>query len=103
VHDLDACRIHVGFDLAGRQGECRHGRWDLITNTATVSSATADPDSTNNTAAATTSVGVAADLCSMARAITGTNESDTLNGTAGDDAICGGHGRDTINGRGGTT
>jgi Ca2+-binding RTX toxin-like protein len=37
----------------------------------------------------------------MARAITGTNKSDTLNGTAGDDVICGGNGRDTINGRGG--
>jgi uncharacterized repeat protein (TIGR01451 family) len=73
----------------------------VITNTAAVSSATTDADSTNNTATAKTTVGVAADLCSMARAITGTNKSDTLNGTPGDDIICGGNGRDTINGGGG--
>jgi len=73
----------------------------VITNSATVSSATTDPNSANNTASTTTVVGVAADLCARAGAITGTNQSDTLNGTAGDDIICGGNGRDTINGRGG--
>ncbi len=73
----------------------------VIGNTATVSSSTTDPNSANNTASTTTVVGVAADLCARAGAITGTNQSDTLNGTAGDDIICGGNGRDTINGRGG--
>jgi uncharacterized repeat protein (TIGR01451 family) len=73
----------------------------VISNTATVSSATTDPSSANNTATTTTVVGVAADLCARAGAITGTNASETLNGTAGDDIICGGNGRDTINGRGG--
>jgi len=73
----------------------------VITNTATVSSATTDPNSANNTASTTTVVGVAADLCARAGAIKGTNQSETLNGTAGDDIICGGNGRDTINGRGG--
>lgn len=73
----------------------------VITNTATVSSTTADPISADNTATTTTMVGLAADLCAMAGAITGTNKSDTLNGTPGDDVICGGNGRDTINGRGG--
>jgi uncharacterized repeat protein (TIGR01451 family) len=73
----------------------------VISNTATVSSATTDPSSANNTATTTTVVGVAADLCARAGAITGTNASETLNGTAGDDIMCGGNGRDTINGRGG--
>ncbi len=73
----------------------------VITNTATVSSATTDPNSANNTATTTSMVGVAVDLCARAGAIRGTNASETLNGTAGDDIICGGNGRDTINGRGG--
>src|SRR6266540_3622997 len=73
----------------------------VISNTATVSSSTTDPNSANNTATTTTVVGVAAELCARAGAITGTNQSDTLNGTLGDDIICGGNGRDTINGRGG--
>ena len=73
----------------------------VITNTATVSSATTDPNSANNTATTTTVVGVAADLCARAGAIKGTNASETLNGTPGDDIICGGNGRDTINGRSG--
>jgi uncharacterized repeat protein (TIGR01451 family) len=73
----------------------------VITNTATVSSATADPNSTNNMASSTTLVGVAADLCARAGAIKGTNASETLSGTPGDDIICGGNGRDTINGRSG--
>jgi uncharacterized repeat protein (TIGR01451 family) len=73
----------------------------MITNAATVFSATADPNSTNNAASTTTVVGVAADLCARAGAIKGTNASETLNGTPGDDIICGGNGRDTINGRSG--
>jgi uncharacterized repeat protein (TIGR01451 family) len=73
----------------------------VITNTATVSSATTDPNSANNTATTTTVVGTAAVLCDRAGAITGTNHSETLNGTPGDDIICGGNGRDTINGRAG--
>ncbi len=73
----------------------------VIGNTATVSSATTDPNSANNTATTTTVVGTAAVLCDRAGAITGTNQSDTLNGTLGDDIICGGNGRDTINGRSG--
>ncbi len=72
-----------------------------ITNTATVFSATTDSNSVNNTASTTTVVGTAADLCARAGAITGTNQSDTLNGTPGDDIICGGNGKDTINGLGG--
>jgi uncharacterized repeat protein (TIGR01451 family) len=73
----------------------------LVTNTASAFSATTDPNSANNTATTTTVVGIAADLCARAGAITGTNQSETLNGTPGDDIICGGNGRDTINGRGG--
>ena len=66
----------------------------VITNTATVSSETADPVSTNNSATATTTVGLVADLCT----ITGTNGPDDLMGTTGDDVICGGNGHDTIDG-----
>ena len=73
----------------------------VITDTATVTSATADPDAANNTATATTVVGLVADLCASAGAIQGTNQSDTINGTPGDDIICGGNGKDTINGLGG--
>ncbi len=73
----------------------------VIANTATVSSATTDPNLANNTASTTTVAGTAAELCVRAGAITGTNQSDTLNGTPGNDIICGGNGSDTINGRGG--
>jgi uncharacterized repeat protein (TIGR01451 family) len=73
----------------------------VITNTAMVSSATTDPNFANNTASTTTVVGTAAELCARAGAINGTNQSDTLNGTPGNDIICGGNGSDTINGRGG--
>jgi uncharacterized repeat protein (TIGR01451 family) len=69
----------------------------VITNTATVASATTDPVTTNNSATTTTTIAVAAAACT----ITGTNQSETINGTAGDDVICGGNGRDTINGLGG--
>lgn len=69
----------------------------VIMNTATVVSATTDPVTTNNAATTTTTIRVAAAACT----ITGTNQSETLNGTAGDDVICGGNGRDTINGLGG--
>ncbi len=69
----------------------------VITNTASVSSATADAVPANNTASTTTTVGAAAALCT----ITGTNRADTLTGTPGDDVICGGNGKDTINGLGG--
>ncbi len=69
----------------------------IITNTAAASSSTTDPNTGNNSATATTTVGVAAALCT----ITGTNGSDTLTGTAGDDVICGGNGKDTIDGGGG--
>jgi uncharacterized repeat protein (TIGR01451 family) len=69
----------------------------VIVNTATVASATTDPVTTNNAAATTTTIRVAAAACT----ITGTNQSETINGTAGDDVICGGNGRDTINGLGG--
>jgi uncharacterized repeat protein (TIGR01451 family) len=69
----------------------------VITNTATVASATTDPVTTNNAATTTTTIGVGAAVCT----ITGTNQSEAINGTAGDDVICGGNGRDTINGLGG--
>jgi uncharacterized repeat protein (TIGR01451 family) len=69
----------------------------VIMNTATVVSATTDPVTTNNAATTTTTIRVAAAACT----ITGTNQSETINGTAGDDVICGGNGRDTINGLGG--
>lgn len=69
----------------------------VITNTATVTSTTTDAVPANNTATATTTVGLAAAICT----ITGTNQSDTIDGTAGDDVICGGNGKDTINGLGG--
>jgi uncharacterized repeat protein (TIGR01451 family) len=68
-----------------------------ITNTASVSSSTTDLDPADNAATATTSVGLALDLCT----ITGTNHGDTLTGTPGDDVICGGNGKDTIDGAGG--
>ena len=68
-----------------------------VTNTAGVSSATLDPDPLDNSATATTTVGLALDLCT----ITGTNGSDTITGTSGNDVICGGNGRDTIDGAGG--
>jgi hypothetical protein len=51
----------------------------------------------HNSATTTTTVGLAAAICT----ITGTNRSDTLTGTSGDDVICGGNGKDTINGLGG--
>lgn len=73
----------------------------VITNTATITATSTDPSTANNTATANTTVGTAAELCAMAGAIKGTNASDTLNGTSGDDIICGGNGRDTINGLGG--
>ena len=73
----------------------------VITNTATVSSATTDPDAANNTATTTTTVGLVEDLCALPTAIVGTNQSDVLTGTPGDDIICGGNGKDTINGLGG--
>ena len=69
----------------------------VVTNTANVSSATPDPLTTNNFATTTTTIGVATAVCTL----TGTNRSDTINGTPGDDVICGGNGRDTINGLGG--
>jgi uncharacterized repeat protein (TIGR01451 family) len=69
----------------------------VITNTATVTSTTTDGVPTNNSATTTTTVGIGAVICT----ITGTNKSDTLTGTAGDDVICGGNGKDTINGLGG--
>jgi len=68
-----------------------------ISNTASVSSAVTDPVSANNSDVETTTVRVASALC----AITGTNRSETLNGTSGDDVICGGNGKDTINSPGG--
>ena len=69
----------------------------VISNTATVSSATTDPVTSNNTATTTTTIALATAVCT----ITGTNAADVINGTAGDDVICGGNGGDTINGLGG--
>jgi uncharacterized repeat protein (TIGR01451 family) len=69
----------------------------VIGNTANVTSSTSDPDLTDNAATASSTVGSALDLCTM----TGTNQSDTLTGTSGDDVICGGNGKDTIDGAGG--
>jgi uncharacterized repeat protein (TIGR01451 family) len=73
----------------------------VITNTATITATSTDPSTANNTATATSTVGTAAELCALAATIKGTNASDTLNGTSGDDIICGGNGSDTINGLGG--
>jgi uncharacterized repeat protein (TIGR01451 family) len=69
----------------------------VISNTATVTSTTTDAVPANNSATTTTTVGVGAAICT----ITGTNKSDTIDGTSGDDVICGGNGKDTINGLGG--
>ncbi len=66
-----------------------------------VLSATTDLNATNNTESTTTLVGTAAELCARAGAIKGTNQSDTLKGTPGDDIICGGNGSDKIDGLGG--
>jgi uncharacterized repeat protein (TIGR01451 family) len=68
-----------------------------VTNTASAASSTTDPITTNNAATDTAAVGSALDLCT----IEGTNRSDTLTGTTGDDVICGGNGKDTIDGAGG--
>jgi uncharacterized repeat protein (TIGR01451 family) len=68
-----------------------------ISNTASVSSSIADSNPSNDSATATTLVSIAGEVCT----ITGTNHSDVLNGTPGDDVICGGNGKDTINGGGG--
>ena len=73
----------------------------VITNTSAITATSTDPSTANNTATATTTVGTAAELCALAGAIKGTNASDTLNGTTGDDIICGGNRSDTINGLGG--
>jgi uncharacterized repeat protein (TIGR01451 family) len=73
----------------------------VITNTTTITATLTDPSTANNTATATTTVGTAAELCVLAGTMKGTNASETLNGTSGDDIICGGNGRDTINGLGG--
>lgn len=66
----------------------------VISNTASVTSTTVDPDATDNSATATTTVGIAAEACT----ITGTSASETLTGTTGDDVICGFQGKDTIDG-----
>lgn len=60
-----------------------------ITNTATVSTTSNDPDLSNNEASVTTSA-----VCT----ITGTPGADVLEGTAGRDVICGLGGDDTIRG-----
>jgi uncharacterized repeat protein (TIGR01451 family) len=69
----------------------------IITNTASVSSSTADPSTANNSATTTTTVGLSPAACT----IVGTNGPDTLTGTSGNDVICGRNGADTINGGGG--
>jgi uncharacterized repeat protein (TIGR01451 family) len=70
----------------------------IVSNTASVSSSsTTDPDPVDNAATATTTVGLALQLCT----ITGTNHSDTILGTPGDDVICAGNGKDTVDGAGG--
>ncbi len=66
----------------------------VISNTASVTTTTADPLSTNDTATATTTVSTASAACT----IVGTSASETLTGTAGDDVICGFQGKDTIDG-----
>ena len=72
-----------------------------ITNSVVVTSATADPDLANNSAAETTTV-TATYLCAGVPAtIVGTAGDDTLDGTSGDDVIVGLDGNDMINGRGG--
>lgn len=68
-----------------------------ILNHVDVTSATTDPDLTNNAADTTTAVGPTTPGCT----ITGTAGTDIINGTLNDDVICGLGGNDIINGRGG--
>lgn len=68
-----------------------------VSNTASVTTSTSDPDPADNSATAVSTVGVPLDLCT----ITGTNQGDELTGTSGDDVICGGNGKDVIDGAGG--
>jgi uncharacterized repeat protein (TIGR01451 family) len=63
-----------------------------ISNTASVTTTTEDSNTANDTATATTTVGLALDLCT----ITGTNKADDLVGTDGDDVICAGNGKDHV-------
>ena len=68
----------------------------VISNTATVSSAD-DPDPLNDAASTETTVGITAEDCT----VIGSNKSDILKGTDGNDVICGFQGKDTIDGLGG--
>ncbi|MFD0596940.1 hypothetical protein ACFQZ4_35660 [Catellatospora coxensis] len=78
--------VQVGLTATGR-----------IRNSGGITSATPDPDTTNNADTEFTTVGPSTPGCT----ITGTEGTDILNGTLGDDVICGLGGNDIINGRGG--
>lgn len=67
----------------------------VISNTATVATTPgSDANAANDTATATSTVGLVSELCT----ITGTNWADELEGTTGDDVICAGNGHDTVYG-----
>ena len=85
------------FTLAVRVGNVAPG--SSLTNTATVSSTTADPDRRANAATATT--GVVSCGITGAGLITGTSGDDVICGSAGPDRIAGLGGNDVIFGVGG--
>ncbi len=68
-----------------------------ITNSSGITSATHDPNTSNNADSEDTVIGPASPVCT----ITGTQRNDVLNGTPGNDVICGLGGNDIINGLGG--
>jgi uncharacterized repeat protein (TIGR01451 family) len=68
-----------------------------VDNSPTVASATADPDSSNNSSTMRSTFFQRAGACT----VTGTAGNDRLKGTPGDDVICGLGGNDRISGRGG--
>jgi uncharacterized repeat protein (TIGR01451 family) len=72
-----------------------------VTNTATVSTTGADPDQSNNSASATTTVLKAVKCQGPTATIVGTPGNDTLIGTPGPDVIAGQGGNDLLKGLGG--
>lgn len=82
------------FTLAVLVGPGATGK---ITNSSGVTSATPDPNASNNADSEDTVIASPGPVCT----ITGTERNDVLNGTPGPDVICGLGGNDIINGLGG--
>lgn len=73
------------------------GATGMITNSSGITSATADPNTSDNGDSEDTTITAPGPACT----ITGTQRNDVLNGTPGNDVICGLGGNDIINGLGG--